>query len=111
MVIETAWSKFWDFAKEITGKVTYVEILKNLIGEENIEKIEEYVKNNPEIKLVYCDDKLFNTSILLLIPNELQGISFIFIPQSTYSHNYFFFSKNRYTNLVQTLKDLSYIYD
>ncbi len=82
-----------------------------LFGYKVICKIEEYAKNNPEIKVVHCDDDVFASSILVLIPHPTMGISIMFVPQCTNVQNMFFLYDKHYSELIRVLSEMKYIYD
>jgi len=82
----------------------------DVIGYEAMEKIENYVKKNPEIKIVECDDDINAGSILLLIPHPKFGITVMFIPQCTSVQNTFFLYEGNCEQLIKTLTDMKSIY-
>ena len=126
----TIWFKFRDwlentFGSDLRYKSTFkledkiievdnfddIELNKRLVGYEVIEKIEEFVeKECPEIKIVYCDDDIYASSILLLIPHPKHGITIMFISQCTTIQNKFFLYDNHYINLLNTLKKMKRTY-
>lgn len=81
-----------------------------LFGYKVICKIEDYVKNNPEIKIVHCDDDTFASSILVLIPHPTRGITIKFIPQCTELQNTFFLYDRSYDKLIEALNEMKYVY-
>ena len=74
-------------------------------------KIEEYAKNNPEIKVVHCDDDVFASSIIVLIPHPTRGITVKFIPQCTELQNTFFLYDRSYEKFIETLNEMKYVYN
>jgi len=55
---------------------------ENLVGYIAQKRIEKYVESHPEIKIVRCDDSVFSTSIIVLIPHPTMGITFLYVPQN-----------------------------
>ena len=101
------WHKFEDWLIETFGE----DYNLKLSGWDVIEKVEDYVnKNIPEIKIVYCDDTLYSSSIILLIPHFEHGISVMFIPQCTEVQNTFFLYDSHFTKLVEELNKMNYVY-
>jgi hypothetical protein len=99
------WDKFISFIK----KSNYT--LDNLIGYEIIEKIEQFVEVEcPEIKIIPCDDGLYCSSILLLIPHPQHGITVLFVPQHNMITNHFFLYNSHYKELLKNLKKMSNVY-
>lgn len=47
-----------------------------------ITRVENYAKKHPEIEIVRCDDSVFSSSIIVLIPHPTMGITMIYIPQN-----------------------------
>jgi len=88
------------------------ELSKRLCGYEVMERIERYVKRYvPEIKIVYCDDEVYATSMILLIPHPKHGITMMYIPQLTGIQNQFFLYGNHYKMLMEELENMKYVYD
>jgi hypothetical protein len=79
------------------------ELSKKLTGYEAMKKIERYVKYNPEIKITYCDDDLYSSSFILLIPHINHGISVVFVPQGTGIQNRFFLYHNHWEYFIKEL--------
>lgn len=52
-----------------------------------IKQVHKYVETHPEIKIVNCDDAVFASSLLVLIPHstkkDYMGTTVLFIPQCT----------------------------
>jgi hypothetical protein len=87
------------------------ELSQRLVGYEVMCKIEKYIKRCcPEIKIVKCDDSVYSSSYLLLIPHPKHGITMMFIPQCTGISNQFFFYEGHYENFIKTLKEMKYVY-
>lgn len=82
-----------------------------LFGYEAMCQIEEYIKENKEIKIVHCDDDAFAGSIIVLIPHPTMGISVKFIPQCTNVQNTFFLYDNHYDILMKVLTEMKYVYE
>ena len=86
------------------------ELAKRLIGYEVMERVEKYVKKHcPEIKIVYCDDALHASSLILLIPHPKHGITLLYIPQCTSIQNQFFFYENHLKSLIEGFNELKKI--
>ena len=103
----TIWHKFEDWLIETFGE----DYNSKLSGFDVIEKVEDYVKKNvPEIKIVYVDDTLYSSSIILLIPHFEHGISVMFIPQCTEVQNTFFLYDSHFTKLIEELNKMKYVY-
>lgn len=89
-----------------------LEFSKRICGYEVIERIERYVKTHcKEIKIVYCDDEVYASSIILLIPHPSHGISVMFIPQCTTIQNRFFLYGNHFKMLTEELEKMKYVYN
>ena len=76
-----------------------------LSGYEVMEKIESYAKENPEISIAHCDDDLFASSILVIIPHKDMGNTVLFVPQLTTITNKFFLYPNHQASLIKALND------
>lgn len=88
------------------------ELSKRLCGYEVMERIEKYVKRScPEIKIVYCDDDMHATSIILLIPHPSHGITMMFIPQLIGIQNQLFLYGNHHKELMRVLEEMKHVYD
>lgn len=101
--------------KKITFKYRNFDDYKlsqRLCGYEVMERIEKYVKRCcPEIKIVYCDDEVYATSIILLIPHPKHGITMMYIPQLTGIQNRWFLYGNHYKMLMTALEEMKYVYE
>lgn len=87
------------------------ELSKLLVGYEVMCKVEKYInKFCPEIKIIRCDDSIYASSDILLIPHPEHGITVMFIPQCTSIQNQFFLYGNHYKMLMKELKAMSYVY-
>ena len=100
--------KFYDFINKKCGikGLTEHEIDEQMVGWDLMEKIERYVKRNPQIKIVYVDDEMFSSSMLVLIPHPEMGVSVKFIPQNSNVKGQFFLYHNHLKNLMSELKHL-----
>ena len=88
------------------------EFAKRLCRYEVIERIERYVKTHcKEIKIVYCDDETYSSSIILLIPHPMHGITVMFIPQNTSIQNRFFLYGNHFRMLQEELDKMKSVYE
>jgi len=89
-----------------------MEFTKRLCGYEVMERIERYVKTHcKEIKIVYCDDETYSSSMILLIPHPEHGITVMFIPQNTSIQNRFFLYGNHFKMLEEEMEKMKYVYD
>lgn len=104
--VSEAYQKFEKFLIEMLGG----NYNSYLFGYKVICKIEEYIKNNPEIKVVHCDDDVFASSIIVLIPHPTRGITVKFIPQCTELQNTFFLYDRSYEKFVETLNEMKSVY-
>jgi hypothetical protein len=85
---------------------------KKLVGYEVMLQVETYVKAHcPDIKVVPCDDDIFASSILLLIPQPGFGITVRFIPQCTPNQNSFFLYPSHYKKLTKALEEMAHVYE
>lgn len=112
--MHNSWWEFTKFLEEITGLNQHLSgsfnLFTNLGGFEMIEKIEQYVENNPEIKITYCDDEVFSTSILIFVPHPTMGISVVYVPQLHGTGCQFFLYKNHYDMMLEILTNLKDVY-
>lgn len=89
-----------------------LELNRRLCGYDVMERIEKYIKRCcHEIKIVYCDDVMYATSMILLIPHPKHGITIMFIPQLTEIQNQCFLYGNHYKKLLSALEEMKYVYD
>jgi len=79
---------------------------EKLIGYEVQLNVEKYIKTHPEIKISYCDDHHFSSSIMVLVPHFDMGTTIIFIPQNTTINNMFFLYPNHHQRLLENLKTM-----
>lgn len=111
----------WEYTDVIDfdGKVKKVKfrcfneskLSTKLIGFEVMTKIEKYVNRYcPEIKIVSCDDSIYSSSIIVLVPHPTHGITIIFIPQCTTIQNQFFLYKDHHKKLIDALQKMKYVY-
>jgi hypothetical protein len=82
-----------------------------MIGYEAMERAESYAKTHPDdIHLVYCDDDVFNTSLLVLVRHEdaeeYWGTTVFYIPQTSTTTNTFFLYPSHATDLRNSLRRL-----
>jgi hypothetical protein len=69
-----------------------LELSRRLVGYDVMRKVERYAKRCcPEIRILRCDDEVYSSSTLLLIPHPQHGITIMFIPQCTSVQNQFFY--------------------
>ena len=68
-------------------------------------KVEEYVKENPDIKIVPCDDAVYSSSIVVLIPHPHHGITVLFIPQNHNKRGFFLYDCH-YEKLMEEMKKM-----
>ena len=86
-----------------TGK-TYKEFdSTKLVGYDAMTRVEKYVKNHPEIKIVHVDDSVYAGSYLVLVPHPILGITMMFIPQCTTTANEWFLYPGALESLQETL--------
>ena len=55
---------------------------KDMQGYVAMTRVENYAKTHPEIQIVRCDDSVFSSSMIVLIPHPTMGITMIYIPQN-----------------------------
>ena len=99
------WHKFDDWLTETFGG----NYNSKLIGYDAQCKIEKYAKDNPAIRILCCDDDVFASSILVLIPQPTRGITVKFIPQCTEIQNTFFLYDRNYEKFIETLNEMKYV--
>ena len=87
------------------------ELSKRLVGYKVMQKIEKYANKNLEIKIVRCDDSLYASSFLVLIPHPKHGITIMFIPQLTGIQNQFFLYEGHFKQLTKALSEMKNIYN
>jgi hypothetical protein len=103
-------------AKGGTKKFKYrdfneAKLYNRLVGYEVQCKIEKYIKRCcPEIKCIRCDDSIYATAIILLIPHPAHGITVMFIPQCTSVQNVFFLYQRHCENLIKELTKMKKVY-
>lgn len=95
------WHKFCEWAEHEFG----AEWENNMHGHEVIEKVEEYAKTHPAISIAHCDDDLFASSILVIVPHKDMGNTVLFIPQLTTRTNRFFIYPNHQRSLMKALDE------
>lgn len=99
------WHKFCRWGEKEFGKNWQDE----LSGYEAMEKIEAYAKKNKEISIAYCDDELFASSLIVVVPHKEMGNTVMFVPQLTNSKNNFFLYPNHQKSLIKALNDNTHI--
>lgn len=105
--VHKIWHKFEKFLISNFGENYH----DNLAGYECQLKIEKFIKNKcPEIKIVKCDDEVFASSILLLVPHPSMGITILFVPQCTKIGNHFFLYEGHFNMLTEELEKMKKIY-
>jgi len=88
-----------------------LELSRRLVGNEVMCKVEKFVKRCcPEIKIIRCDDSIYASSNILLIPHPNHGITVIFIPQCTTVQNQFFLYQKHHKELIKSLKEMGNVY-
>ena len=111
--IHELWWDFQDYMEkwyctEIFGKKTFDA--NKMVGYDAIAHVEEYVKDHPQIKLVYCDDWMHTTSLLVLIPHRDEerywGTSVVYVPQSKGYNNLMFLYPEHLMQLRKALKEI-----
>lgn len=75
----------------------------DMIGFKAMCRVEKYAKNHPEIKIVQCDDYVFASSLIILVPHPKMGITFIFIPQCTTIQGELFLRPENINRLIDNL--------
>ncbi|WP_421977120.1 hypothetical protein [Roseivirga seohaensis] len=110
-------TKFWNWVFKKYGKGLkggklrssdyFLELSKRMVGWEVIEAIEKFVeKECPEVKIVWVDDQVHSSSILVLIPHPKMGVTILFVPQNTRTNNFFFMYPIHVNNLMEALNEL-----
>lgn len=135
--VHKIWHKFYNwlsntYGKDLYGPWQYLEgtnhetgkkfrvkhrsfndgkLSERLVGYDVMCKIERYIKRCcPEIKIVHCDDSVYASSIILLIPHPKHGIRIMYIPQCTGIQNQFFLYDNHYKLFMKELKKMEKVY-
>jgi hypothetical protein len=83
--VHASWNSFSNYMKR-----WYYEIINNkkVFSSENMtgyiaqKRVTNYAKKHPEVKVLFCDDSVFSSSIIVLIPHPTMGITMIYIPQN-----------------------------
>lgn len=110
--------QFMEYHKENgrKSKVKYrsfneLELSRRLVGYDVMLKVETYIKKHcPEIRIVHCDDSVYASSNILLIPHPNHGITVIFIPQCTSVQNQMFLYERHFKDLMSALEDMKKVY-
>lgn len=107
------WHKFEKFLMKHWGKDgNEVEMFKRLVGYDISIKIEKYCKKHiPEVKIVYCDDEVYSSSVIFLIPHPKHGIRVLYLPQCTEIQNCFFLYPSMSKTLYLVLADMKELYN
>lgn len=104
----------WQYIAGTKFKYRFLDeekLSKRLVGYDVMYKVERYVKRYlPEIKVIHCDDAVYSSSIILLIPHPTHGITIMFIPNCTDIQNQFFLYENHFINLMSALSSMSGVY-
>lgn len=107
MKVHEIWHKFEGFLIDSYGEDYHSE----LSGYEVMEKVEGFInKECPDIKIVKCDDEVYSSSFLVLVPHPKHGITIIFIPQCTTIQNHFFLYESHFKNLTKALDEMKKVY-
>lgn len=101
------WYKFEKFLISNFGE----DYHDNLAGYECQEKVRKFIENKcPEIKIVRCDDEVYSSSFLILVPHPSHGITILFIPQCTTIGNHFFLYEGHCEMLMEELEKMKKVY-
>jgi hypothetical protein len=92
------------------GGLNEFKLSKKLVGYDVMQDIEKYAKRNPDIKVIRCDDAVYASSMIVLIPHPKHGITMMFIPQCTEIQNRMFLYKNHFDWLMEELNKMKNIY-
>lgn len=84
-------------------------------GYELMKKVKRWAQNNPQVKVIYCDDDIYCSSYLVFIPHQnndpqsvdhYHGTTVIFISQTNDFPTVFFLYPHHARNVVDTLKEI-----
>jgi hypothetical protein len=107
MKVHKIWHKFEKFLISNYGENFH----SKLSGYDVQKNIEKFVENKcPEIKIVNCDDEVFASSILVLVPHPKMGITILFIPQCTTIGNHFFLYESHFKSFTKELDKMKKVY-
>lgn len=88
-----------------------LELSRRLVGYEVMCRIKKYVNRYcPQIKIIRCDDSVYASSDILLIPHPKHGITIMFIPQCTTVQNQFFLYDRHFECLMEELNKMKSVY-
>ncbi len=77
-----------------------------MVGYQAMCRVERYEKKYGKIKIVYVDDEVFMTSMIVLIPSIDMGISCIYIPQCVNPSNTFFLYPSDIKQLDEAIEQM-----
>lgn len=97
------WSQFYKHFGKIYRDENGNFSSEKMVGYDAMINVEKYAKSHKEIKIIHCDDSVFASSMIVLIPHPKMGISFIFIPQCTSVKGELFLYPNSIASLADTL--------
>ncbi len=98
--------QIWHDFCEMFGEGETGDGFYNLCGDEKMTQVEKWAENYPEVVITRCDDNHHAGSLLVLIPHPTMGITIVFVPQATYSKDYFFLYPNHQKALIKALKSI-----
>lgn len=103
-----AYMKKWYAPDKLHG--VYDFDVNKMVGYDAIERVEEYVKDHTEIKLVRCGDSTHSCSLLVLIPHRdgenYWGTTVIYVPQHGGYNNEFFLYPEVSDRLKKALEEV-----
>lgn len=106
----------WEFMQIAGKKLRHrsfdeLELSRRLVGYKAMQKIERYAKRHcPEIRILNCDDSVYASSMIILVPHPRHGITMMFVPQCTTIQNQFFLYESHYKQLLKALKEMKSVY-
>lgn len=107
--------KHTDAVNEIFNQKSKYNQNHNVYGDELITLLEKYVEENPDCKIVWCDDDHFTISMLLFLPHlgtkGYWGTTVIYVPQNSDGGEprSFFMYPNHLNRLVKVACELQKI--
>lgn len=109
--VHGTWYRFTSYAMKIVNTTEWYDCTEKLVGYDVSIKLERYCKKYlPEVKIVFCDDDVYASSVIFLIPHPTHGIRLVYIPQCTEIKNVFFLYESYFKQLNEALKELKYVY-
>lgn len=85
-----------------------LQFSRRIIGYDKQVEIERYIKRYcKEIEIIRCDDSVYASSVILLVPHPKHGITVLFIPQCTRVQNQFFLYPEHTLKLLKALNRLN----